>query len=196
MINHDTIRTKAILYGVLLLLLITACEGYRLQQVYTRTQQISMQQHQQADRQTLKLKAYYMEADERIWSDLAEYSAVATIEAARKYQIDLGTFVGVITEESGSYPFARSSTGAKGPGQVDFKAHKERFPEIKEECDKYDPKKNLDCAAQLLSECLKKHGFSNGLQVYNLGENAFKRGQRNPAYVAKVKASIRKYRHF
>lgn len=142
-----------------------------------------------------RLKLWYMEKDERIWSELAEYQAAATIKAAKEQRIDLSLLVGVITAESEGYPFARSSTGATGPGQVDFRAHKERFP-VTRESDKYDPEVNIRCSADLLKEYTKKYGVRNGLQVYNVGTGAFSRGKRNPKYSRKVLRLAREYRHF
>jgi soluble lytic murein transglycosylase-like protein len=121
---------------------------------------------------------------------------VATLKAAIKHGLDVGLLAGVIRTESDGYPFAKSRTGAKGPGQVDFRAHKGRFPSIQEERDKYDPAKNIDCAAELLSEYTSKYGVTGGLQAYNIGETAYRKGKRNPRYVAKVIRNTDKYVYF
>lgn len=201
--NHDKITKALMALLVALLMVISACEGYQLNRIYTRSDEtnrvvrvLANNEQRRAASGALKLKAFYMEQDERVWGDLAEYAASATIIAAKKHNLELPLLVGVVASESGGYPFAKSRSRAKGMGQVDFKAHADRFPAIKEECDKYDPVTNLDCAAELLSECVSKYGIKLGLQVYNLGETAFKAGKRNPAYVAKVLKNVNKYRRY
>lgn len=185
---------------VIILMVMTACATkaiYEVKQDTRATYQIVVaQQKQEIDTTTERLKVYYMMQDERIWGDLAEYEAKATIKAAQKHHVDLSLLVGVVTKESEGYPFAKSRTGAKGSGQVDFAAHKGRFPHIKDECDKYDPAKNIDCAAELLKEYTSKHGLKNGLHAYNVGETAFKRGVRNPRYVEAVLKYAKRYRKF
>lgn len=135
-------------------------------------QTITMQQKQQTDATTERLKVFYMTQCDRLWENLAHYQAEATIKGSRKHAVDLSVLVGVVIGESTGYPFARNRiTGATGAGQIDFKAHKERFPHIVRECDKYDPLKNIDCAAEMLSGYIKEYGLRDALQVYNLGES-------------------------
>lgn len=150
---------------------------------------------QDVDASVQRLKLWYMQKNEKLWAELAEYQAAATIKAAKEKHLDLSLLVGTITAESEGYPFARSRTGAKGPGQVDFKAHKERFP-VTRESDKYDPEVNIRCSAELLKEYTSKYGVHNGLQVYNVGTGAFERGKRNPKYSKKVLKLAREFRHF
>lgn len=141
----------------------------------------------------LKVKEYYQEQNPKLWDGLAEYQAAATLKASRKHNVKLSLLVGVVTAESNANPFAVSRTGAKGPGQVDFKAHGDRFSNIKSESDKFDPEKNIDCAAELLKEYTEKYGTVGGLQAYNIGETAYRKGKRNMRYVAKVKKYSTKY---
>jgi soluble lytic murein transglycosylase-like protein len=145
---------------------------------------------------TSKLRMYLMSRDRRIWSALAEYQAAATVAAAKKHNVDLSLLVGVIVCESNGDPFAKSGYGAKGMGQVFFPAHADRFTDIKSERDKYDPEKNIDCAAELLSEYTTRHGIENGLQIYNVGITAFRGGKRSPQYVTKVLHYAQQFRHF
>lgn len=137
-------------------------------------------------KEVTKLALFFMKQDSRLWSNLAEYQATATIKAAKKHQLNHSLLAGLIAAESEGYPFAKSITGAKGSGQVDFVAHKDRFPQIENERDKYDPEKNIDCAAELLREYVMKYGLRGGLQVYNLGEGSYSRGKRSEKYVARV----------
>lgn len=146
------------------------------------------------DNRIHKMTGFYMAQNERVWYALAEYQAVATIQAAKKHEVDEGLIAGVVATESEGYPFAISPTGAAGSGQVDFKAHEGRFPEIREVRDKFDPAKNIDCAAELLSEYTGKYGLKNGLQVYNIGTGAFASGKRNPKYTTKVLKKMKEYR--
>ena len=178
--------------GVLLVILTAAATAVAtkalldVRKVDQKAQVLLEGRKHEVDATTQRLKLWYMEKNERLWSELAEYQAAATIKAAREQHLDLSLLVGTITAESEGYPFARSRTGAKGSGQVDFKAHADRFPLITKESEKYDPEVNIRCSAVLLKEYTMKYGVRNGLQVYNLGTGSFERGRRNPKYSRKV----------
>jgi len=188
--------------GVLLVILTAAATAVAtkalldVRKVDQKAQVLLEGRKHEVDATTQRLKLWYMEKNERLWSELAEYQAAATIKAAREQHLDLSLLVGTITAESEGYPFARSRTGAKGSGQVDFKAHADRFPLITKESEKYDPEVNIRCSAVLLKEYTMKYGVRNGLQVYNLGTGSFERGRRNPKYSRKVLKLAREYRHF
>ena len=137
-------------------------------------------------KEVVKLAKFYQTKDSRIWKELAEYQALASLKAAKNHGIKPSLLVGLIVAESEGYPFAKSITGAKGLGQISFEQHKERFPQVVNDSDKFDPAVNIDCAAELLRDHLDRFGLRGGLTVYNIGEGAFRRGIRNPRYVAKV----------
>lgn len=171
-------------------------EGYNLRRVYNQgreSQELLKTQYLNTP-EVQKVKTYYMLTNEKLWGELAEYLAVATVKASIKHKVDLKLLVGVIEKESEAYPFAVSSTGAAGMGQVDFKAHADRFPQIASKRDKFDPMKNIDCTAELLAESISKHGLRNGLHVYNVGSGAFARGERNLKYVKAVLNNAKKFR--
>lgn len=155
---------------------------------------VSQQQRIHQDAAVKKVKFFYMEQNERLWGDLAEYQAAATVEAARKHKVDLSILVGVVTKESEAHPFAKSRTGAIGCSQIDPKAHKDRFGVYSTTREMYDPKNNIDCAAGLLKEYTTKYGLKKALQVYNIGENGFRAGTRNPRYVIDVLKYSKKFK--
>ena len=138
------------------------------------------------NREVTRLALFYMKQEPRLWSSLAEYQATSTLKAAKKHNLKPALLVGLITAESEGYPFAKSVTGAAGNGQILFEVHKERFPQVVEEHDKFDPAVNIDCAAELLKDHISRFGLRGGLQVYNLGEGSFKRGDRTAKYIKKV----------
>lgn len=141
-----------------------------------------------------KLKVFYMSKDARLWDRLAEYQAQATLSACVKYKLAPSLLAGLVIAESEGYPFAVSSTGARGNGQVDFKAHKDRFPYVTTERDRFDPAVNLDCSANILKEYTTKYGTKGGLQAYNLGETAYRSGKRAYKYVSKVTKFSNEYK--
>ena len=153
-------------------------------------------QHHESDRATQRLKTFFMARNRKLWGRIAEYQAESAVKASKAHKVELSLLAGVISAESEGNPFSVSRTGAKGSAQVDFNAHGSRFPQIKEERDKFDPEKNIDCAAELLKEYTTQYGLRNGLQVYNLGETAYRKGRRNPRYADKVLRYARLYRHF
>lgn len=176
------------------LLLAAVCYGnYMSAKTYNLFVNYKQQQH---NRQVIKVKLFYMEHCEKIWEELAEYEAEATIAAAERYEIPLHRLVGVVVKESEGYPFAVSRTGALGLAQIDFQAHDDTFPGLKETRDKYDPKYNISAAAYLLRQYTKKYGYEHGLMAYNLGEGAYAKGQRTEKYVKAVKNISRKFKYF
>lgn len=191
---------RFLFWSLLVIIGILSIEVFRLHSLYEQGQETQALITGHHDRETSvkvqKLKLFYMAQNERLWGSLAQEIAEATLVAAGKHRVDVGVLAGVISTESEAHPFAKSVTGAKGPGQVDFKAHGNRFPQIQEERDKYDPVKNIDCSAELLKEYVDKYGLKRGLQVYNVGEGGFRKGKRNLRYVSKVMKYRTMYRHF
>jgi Ni/Co efflux regulator RcnB len=161
--------------------------GYQTNQVYNMevSSKVSSKIFER-DVKVTKVATWYMEKNPRLWLSLALYMAEATVAASEEYKVPLKIMVGVITKESEANPFAKSFTGAAGTSQIDFKAHKDTFPTIKTARDRYDPKYNTMCGAYLMQDYIKKYGVKNALHAYNLGENAFKKGKRNPNYVRDV----------
>ena len=194
------VSLRTLLALILILMGMTVGELYELQEVCAQSKRTLTEVHAQRednqDSKVLSVKTFYMMKNEKLWGDLAEYLGEATVKASKKHKVSLSLLVGVVTVESVAHPFAVSSEGCKGPGQINFKVHQERFPQVKEERDKYDPMKNIDCSAELLKEYTDKYGISGGLQAYNLGETAYRKGRRNSRYVKKVMVSANSFRRF
>lgn len=140
-----------------------------------------------------KVADHYMDTNPKLWKSLATYMAESTVAASEEFKVPLKIVVGVNTKESTADPFARSRTGAIGTSQVDFVANAERFPDVKTTRDRYDPSQNIRCGTSMLQEYIKKYGVSNALQVYNLGEGAYKKGKRNTKYVKDVLKYAQKF---
>jgi hypothetical protein len=144
-------------------------------------------------RDVTKVKSFYKKHNPKLWDSLAEEMAVATVEAAGTHEVPLSIQVGVNIKESDVHPFAKSVTGAKGMGQVDFKANKEELGEG----NPYEPTYNQKSSAFLLKNKIKVYGVNKGLEIYNVGEGNYKKGIRNKKYVAQVlrnAAEFKKYK--
>lgn len=187
---------SSIVVGVSCLLCLLLQPFYEIKFVRIGQSDASTYTIKQRNAEVRKLKAFYMAKDRRLWGELAEYQAVATVKAGIKHKLPVSLLVGVVTAESHGYPFAVSSTGAKGGGQIDFKAHKDRFPNVNTEHEKFDPAVNYDCTADILKEYVTKYGVRGGLQAYNLGETAYRKGKRTKKYVASVTKYVNEYKKY
>lgn len=176
---------------------VTLTSGYQTNQVY-HMELIKKASDKVSSREAnvTKVAEWYMEQNPKLWERLAVYMAESTVAASEEYNVPLKIMVGMNIKESEANPFAKSSTGAAGTSQIDFKAHTETFPEIKSTRDRYDPKYNIRCGAYLLSDYIKKYGVKNALHAYNMGETAYKKGKRNPNYVRDVLSNASDFEYF
>lgn len=146
-----------------------------------------------AQQNTARVKSFYKKHNPKLWDSLAEEMAEATVAAVDLHDVPLSIQVGVNIKESDVHPFAKSVTGAKGMGQVDFAANREDLGEG----NPYEPAYNQKSSAFLLKQKIKLYGVNKGLEIYNVGEGNYKKGRRNKKYVAQVlhnAAEFKKYK--
>ena len=93
-------------------------------------------------------------------------------DTANRYGIPLGVFAGMIGQESGGNPNAKSPTGVVGLGQVTTPVMKQYGYTA---ADRTDPVKSADAAARYLSDLQKQYGnWEDALIAYNGGDGAVK----------------------
>lgn len=197
MIKHTMrYRTQYFCMGVLITGLVSSTcvysQKYQADEAEIRTIRQSQAILQtQTDLEVQKVKSFYLKKNPRLWDTLALEMAQATVDAARHYQIPLDIQVGVNAHESELSPFAVSPTGAKGMGQVDFRAWRKELGAG----NPFEPKFNQRGVGYVLALNIRTYGLKRGLEVYNLGEGNYKRGRRNPTYVSRVFEQASEYRY-
>jgi hypothetical protein len=189
---HRTYRLKYFLMGATFSLLLSATVGFanKYQNDEKELKRIRAVQTKQAEVQ--KVRDYYLSKNPKLWGSLAQEMAEATVEAATAYQIPLDVQVGINACESEIDPFAVSTSGAKGMGQVDFRA----WADCLGKGNPFEPRYNQHSTSYILAANIRKFGLKKGLEVYNLGEGSFSKGRRNPRYVKRVYEAASEFRYF
>ena len=91
-------------------------------------------------------------------------------ETANRYGVPVDVFAGVIQQESGGNPSAKSPTGVVGLGQVTIPVMKKYGYTA---ADRTDPVKSADASARYLADLNKKYGnYRDALIAYNGGDGA------------------------
>lgn len=105
--------------------------------------------------------------------DIVSTSKVLASQVPFPQHLDV---LAIVAIESEFNPYARSNKGAKGLGQILYK--KARF----------DITSNLEDTVNLLALYKKKFGSTEAaIMAYNVGETSYRKGVRNPNYLAKFK---------
>lgn len=91
------------------------------------------------------------------------------IESARKYSVDPKLVAGVILCESGGHPYAISSSGAEGLGQI--------MPTTAPNINRFDPRANIEFCASYLATQYKRFGdWTKAICAYNAGPGNVAKG--------------------